>query len=191
MTARALELQALFSRAPSLFFTWLPYLEHQNALSWVLKWAHHLPPHWALIHAALYQMGGDLAFHQVIDSPNPHQLGSRGWGLFHGPILPTSTWYHDDLGHHRYSRCPKIQIQGHIFTSLLKVTFLILVASFVSSSFLSQAKTFFFLFSCTMEYVLFFLSYTLCNSCPWSCPHSIFLPFPWFLEIEASISVER
>lgn len=144
MTARALELQALFSRASSLFFTWLPYLEHQNALSWVLKWAHHLPPHWALIHAALYQMGGDLAFHQGIDSPNPLQLGSRGWGLFHGPILSTSTWYHDDLGHHRYSRCPKIQIQGHIYTSLLKITFLILVASFVSSSFLSQAKTFFF-----------------------------------------------
>lgn len=104
----------------------------------------HPHPHWALIPAALYQMGGDLAFHQVIGSPSPLQLGSRGWGLFHGPILPTSTRYHDDPGHHRYSRCPKIQIQGHIYTSSLKITFLILVASFVSSNFLSQANTFFF-----------------------------------------------
>ena len=189
VAARALGIQALFSRAFPLFFTRLPYLEHQNALLWILKWAHHVPTPIPLgSHSGCTLSDGwRLGFPQVTNSPNPLQLGRGGGGLFHGRVLPTSTWYHDDLGHHRHSRCPKIQIQGHIYTSSLKITFLILVASFVSSNFLSQANTFFFLFPRTMEYVLFFLSYTLCNSRPWSCSHSISLPFPWFLEIETSI----
>lgn len=45
VAARALGIQALFSRAFPLFFTRLPYLEHQHALLWVLKWEHRLPTH--------------------------------------------------------------------------------------------------------------------------------------------------
>ena len=107
MAARALGIQALFSRAFPLFFTRLPYLEHQNALLWILKWAHHVPTPIPLgSHSGCTLSDGwRLGFPQVTNSPNPLQLGRGGGGLFHGRVLPTSTWYHDDLGHHPPPTC--------------------------------------------------------------------------------------
>lgn len=150
----------------------------------------HPHPHWALIPAALYQMGGDLAFHQVIGSPNPLQLGSRGWGLFHGPHSPylnTVPWWPGS------SQIPQdVQRYKSKDTSLhffIKDAFLILVASFVSSNFLSQANTFFFFFCSHAQWNMCFsfLSYTLCNSTSMILPPQYFSTISLILKLEPLI----